>query len=380
MTKINNLRDEIIAKRGEIYTNQMTMSVGELISLYNDKEINLEPAFQRVFRWSEEQETNFIESILLGYPIPSIFVLQREDGIWDVIDGVQRLSTIYHFVGILIDSETSELEKPLQLKKAKILTYLENKFFNSNNKEESLDSASRIDFKRSIIPVILIKHNSEERSKFELFKRLNTGGSHLSKQEIRNALILMSNDDVYNKLSDYCERDYYQEFLNLSDTKSETRMDMDILTRFLVMRNYKNIESVRNSEDINEFMDNAICDIISDKSYSVDHDISTFDTLIKFLSTNISDDYGFKVYNQNEEKYKGGFNWVAFETIAWGLTVINDLSILDNYTKEIVDTIKSIKGTGEFIRSKGKSNVKVIERLKLAKEEAERLFNYSELH
>lgn len=372
-----NLRDEIIEKRGEIYTNQMTMSVGELISLYTDEEINLEPAFQRLFRWSEIQETNFIESILLGYPIPAIFVLQREDGVWDVIDGVQRLSTIYHFVGILRDSEDQSIYPPLKLTKSKILTGLENKYFNSKDKNNSLDNASRIDFKRSIIPVIVMKHNSEERSKFELFKRLNTGGSHLSDQEIRNALILMSNETVYNKLSDYCERDYYQEFLNLSDTKSETRMDMDILTRFIVMRNYNNIESVKNSEDINEFIDNAICSIISDKNYSVDDDIFAFDTLIKFLSDNISDDYGFKVYNQNEQKYKGGFNWLVFETISWGLTVINDLSILDKHKDDILETIKSIKGTGEFIRSKGKSNIKVIERLKLAKEESERLFNYN---
>lgn len=372
-----DLRTELIEKRGEIYTTQMTMSVGELISLYTDEEINLEPAFQRVFRWSEQQETNFIESILLGYPIPAIFVLQRQDGIWDVIDGVQRLSTIYHFVGILKNSENGGLHSPLKLKKSKILTGLEDKYYNCKNKDECLDNASRIDFKRSIIPVIVMKHNSEKRSKFELFKRLNTGGSHLSDQEIRNALILMSNEDVYKKLSSYCEKDYFQDFLSLSDTKSNTRMDMDILTRFLVMRNYPNIESVKNSEDINEFMDNAICDIVSQKEYSVDEDLRVFDKLIKFLATNISDDYGFKVYNSAEGRYKGGFNWVVFEIIAWGLTVINDISIVESKKDPILDSIKSIKSTGEFVKSKGKSNVKVIQRLKLAKEEAEVLFNYN---
>mgnify|MGYP003374211843 FL=1 len=143
------------------------------------------------------------------------------------------------------------------------------------------------------------------------------------------------------------------------------------------MRNYKNIEAVKNSEDINEFMDTAICDIISDKNYSIEEDIFIFDKLIKFLSDNISDDYGFKVYNQNEKRYKGGFNWVVFETIVWGITVVNDFSILDTHRDEILNTIKSIKGTGEFVKSMGKSNVKVIQRLKLAKEEAERLFNYN---
>ena len=78
-----------------------------------------------------------------------------------------------------------------------------------------------------------------------------------------------------------------------------------------------------------------------------------------------------------EGKYKGGFNWVVFEIIAWGLTVINDISIIESKKDDILNSIKSIKSTGEFVKSKGKSNVKVIQRLKLAKEEAEVLFNYN---
>ena len=71
----------------------LNFSVGEIVNLYRDKEIDLEPAFQRLFRWSTEQQTKFIESLLLGYPVPAIFVYQKEDGIWEVIDGVQRISS-----------------------------------------------------------------------------------------------------------------------------------------------------------------------------------------------------------------------------------------------------------------------------------------------
>lgn len=80
MKTYSSLRDEILEKRGKIYTSQLNMSVGELMSLYADEEINLEPSFQRLFRWTEQQQTNFVESILLGYPIPSIFVLQKKVG------------------------------------------------------------------------------------------------------------------------------------------------------------------------------------------------------------------------------------------------------------------------------------------------------------
>ena len=77
------------------------MSIGELISMYKEEEIIINPDFQRAFRWSITQQTRLIESILIGVPIPSIFVFQNEDGKWEVVDGVQRLSSIFQFVGVL---------------------------------------------------------------------------------------------------------------------------------------------------------------------------------------------------------------------------------------------------------------------------------------
>src|SRR5437870_10728564 len=86
------LKDEIAQRRAAIHTDGYPMSIGELINLYRDGELDIHPEFQRFFRWSNEQKSRLIESLLLGIPIPSIFVSQRENGVWDVIDGLQRLS------------------------------------------------------------------------------------------------------------------------------------------------------------------------------------------------------------------------------------------------------------------------------------------------
>ncbi|WP_202708806.1 DUF262 domain-containing protein [Sporosalibacterium faouarense] len=370
--EFSNLRDEIESKRGEIYTHQLTMSVGELINLYQESEINLDPAFQRLFRWDSFQETSFIESILLGYPIPAIFVLQRDDGVWDVIDGVQRLSTIYHFADILKD-ENDEKITPLQLEKAKILKHLEGKYYYTRY-GDSLDTATKIDFKRSSLPVIILKHGSEKKSKFELFKRLNTGGSHLSPQEIRNALILMSDEDVYNSMDAYCKKDSFITMINIPDSKSEIRMDMDILTRFLVMRNYEDIDDVPNSADINEFLDDAIEQIITRKNFNINEELNAFDILINFLSDSISDDYGFKVYDKSTSRFKGAFNWFVFETLIWGCTVLNNPNTLLENKAYYIDKIKNLNSIGTHLQKIGKSNIKVIQRLKEAKEEAKKVF------
>jgi len=89
------LMAEIKTKAKEIHTDAYPMSIGELMTIYRDKDLDIHPEFQRFFRWSELQRAKFIESILLGIPIPSLFVSQRDDGVWDVVDGVQRLSTIF---------------------------------------------------------------------------------------------------------------------------------------------------------------------------------------------------------------------------------------------------------------------------------------------
>jgi uncharacterized protein with ParB-like and HNH nuclease domain len=93
------LQSEIDARSREIHTDRYSMSLNEVVAMYQAKELEVHPEFQRIFRWSPEQQSRLIESVFLGIPIPPIFVAQRKDGVWDVIDGVQRLSTYLHCCG-----------------------------------------------------------------------------------------------------------------------------------------------------------------------------------------------------------------------------------------------------------------------------------------
>lgn len=76
-----SLQDQIDKMRKEIRTDDYAMSIGGWSSLYQDKEIEIHPEFQRFFRWTGTQKSNLIESILLGIPVPPIFVSQRKDGV-----------------------------------------------------------------------------------------------------------------------------------------------------------------------------------------------------------------------------------------------------------------------------------------------------------
>lgn len=366
MNEYKSLREEIVTKRGEIYSYNINMSVGELISMYKDDEINLEPAFQRLFRWTPQQESNFIESILLGYPIPSIFVLQRKDGIWDVIDGVQRLSTIYHFVGMLRDNECC-IMPPLILEDVKMLKKLGGKKYKSDSGgKNEIDASTRIDFKRASLPVMILKSNSDPKSKYELFKRLNTGGSHLSPQEIRNAYILMFSDSIYNKLERFVQSEIYTKVILLREDRLAERKDLDILTRYLAIRNFKTVSLVGTSIKIDEFLDEFVEQVLLNEEYNLDEELMIFGELLKFLSECICEDYNFRAYNPEKGRFMWGFDEFVFEVVILGCTKYNDVNSLWQHKNSFIKKIKSIKKIGEYTRYKGLSNLKVLEKLKEA--------------
>lgn len=82
------LIEEIENTKRLVRTDAYQMSVGEIVSMYDNREVIIDPEFQRIFRWNIGQKSKLIESLLLGIPLPSIFVFEKEDGNWELIDGL----------------------------------------------------------------------------------------------------------------------------------------------------------------------------------------------------------------------------------------------------------------------------------------------------
>lgn len=109
---MKSLENEITNARREIKADSYQMSIGELTNLYKDNELIIAPEYQRLFIWSGDQKSKLIESILIGIPLPSFFVAQDDDGNWEVIDGLQRISTFLQLQGILRDESDSSKTLP----------------------------------------------------------------------------------------------------------------------------------------------------------------------------------------------------------------------------------------------------------------------------
>ena len=106
------LNEKIESAQRLVKTDAYQLSIGEIVNMYRDGEFFINPDFQRLFRWEIGQKAKFIESLLLGIPIPSIFVFEKEDSTWELIDGLQRISTILEFMGQLIDPQHAFLSRP----------------------------------------------------------------------------------------------------------------------------------------------------------------------------------------------------------------------------------------------------------------------------
>jgi hypothetical protein len=99
--KVALLETAVLDERKRLSSDRLDISFGELINLYKNGELIIRPQYQRLFRWSEAQKTALIESILLSIPIPPIFVAEDKDGVWELVDGLQRVSTFISFFGDL---------------------------------------------------------------------------------------------------------------------------------------------------------------------------------------------------------------------------------------------------------------------------------------
>lgn len=192
------LQAELESQRQRIDVDHLDVTVRELVRMSVDGELRRAPVYQRKFRWSEELESKLIESLLLGLPVPSVFVATNRDGTWEVVDGLQRLSTLLHFV-----SDDPDTLKSIDKGHPLLLHGLDKLLEFDGLGYVQLPAPIQLAFMKRTIRVTALSDKSDLEARFDMFERLNTGGVALTPQEVRACIYRGEFNDLLRDLGEY---------------------------------------------------------------------------------------------------------------------------------------------------------------------------------
>lgn len=190
------LQAQLEDNRQRVDVDHYDITISELIRMTGEQELIIAPVYQRHFRWKLEDESRLIESLFLGLPVPSIYVATNPDATWEVVDGLQRLSTILHFVADppSVLAQTGKTQ-PLVLEGLEELDRFNGQSF------RDLPGPIRLAFTRRALRVTALSDKSDYQARFDLFERLNRGGVILSPQEVRASIFRGPFNDLIRELA-----------------------------------------------------------------------------------------------------------------------------------------------------------------------------------
>lgn len=341
------LIESIAATLRQASTTSLDLSFNELLDMSENGELNITPDYQRLFRWSEGQRSRFIESLLLEMPVPPIFVIEEGDGTYQLIDGLQRISSYLHMRAKL---SAPHLDPPvvpgefLALSDCDIVPGLNGLTFND------FPTALQIRLKRAFIRVEVVRKETDPRFKYHMFKRLNTGGELLSAQQLRNCTIRLLGPVFPDFLIRMSEIDDFKECTSgMTTARKLSAFDQELVLRFFALKNRR----ARFKHEVTDFLTEYMEEVADPQEaetfdYYVEEAVfrRTFAALGKALG-----DMSFAIANKAHDKLTAGFGAYHYEAITIGLQPVIDRLNLDDdaMVDRLKDVLMAIKLDPNFI-------------------------------
>lgn len=291
-----------ITKEHTVRTQSVTYDISTVIKQIDDHKINLDPDYQRKYRWDDVKSSRLIESLILNIPIPYIYLsndvdidddMSTGDGYYSVIDGQQRLTSISNYI-----------KDKFSLKGLGIIKDLEGKKFS-----ELPDFLKRRINDRTI-NCLRIDSTVDETVKFDVFERLNTGSVQLTSQELRNSTYGGSFNDLLKELA---IDPIFKKITNFSQKRIEKMDDREFVLRFFALtgQRYKTYSPLMSSflsafMKKNQFLEEL----------TIDHYREQFHSAMRRTLTNLGEN-AFAKRNPTGAKrtYASRFNAAIFDAV-----------------------------------------------------------------
>lgn len=300
--QIKNLRKELD------YTTR-DYSIDFLVQKFREDEFYIPDEYQRQFIWDDDKKSLFIESVLLGLPIPLMFFSDTEDGRCEIIDGAQRTQSLEAFMSNDLElTNLKKLDSLLGFKYDDIPEYFKKKFDKTNIRVVVLSDETTLDIRQ------------------EIFTRINTSGVKANPIEVRRGQFMQT--DFMRFIKECSEDDVFLKLCPLSETLKKRYEGQELVLRFFAyLNNYKKFEH-RVDQFIDDYVDS------NKDTFNRDEYLKEFKGMLAFVDKNFP--YGFA-----KSKNAKSTPRVRFEAIAVGVALAlreNEKLIVNN-----VDWIESDK-------------------------------------
>lgn len=361
LTTLNRI-DEIAEERDDVYSNDdifefnswgADLSFRELIQQYKDEEL-LKPEIQRHYVWDKTEASRFIESILLGLPIPSIFLAKQEDEKLLIIDGYQRIKSVYDFVTGIFTGD------------GKVFKLTNSKKINQRWRGKSFSELSEIEQRRinkaTIHSIIFAQKKPVDKNTgmYQVFERINTSGRTLFPQEIRNCVYQGKLNSLIINLN---ESSSWRKLLG--DDKIDSRMrDIELILRFLALKELyispPDIQTISLKKYLNEFMGEKEHNSDEYLRKARDEFISISNTIYETLG-----DYAFHNTVTNASRTK--VNPTIFDSIFIAFSLSDYSNIEKEYLLKQKEQLLKDSKYQELIRLRTTDTKNIVDRINIAK-------------
>ena len=199
-------------------------TVGSLVDKIRRGKVNLAPRYQREYVWTVSTASKLVESLLINVPVPTVFFCEASDGSVDVVDGKQRISSVYAFICGEFPDGT-----PFRLKGLEVLSDLNGKTF------DELDPVQKETIQDYPLSTNTLARNTESQHVYEVFERLNMGATSLNDMELRNAVF---SDDGSGYTSLLAQLASHSTFLRINrlDRPHSRQLDRELVLRFFALQ------------------------------------------------------------------------------------------------------------------------------------------------
>ncbi|MBC6436379.1 DUF262 domain-containing protein [Nostoc sp. HG1] len=324
--------DQLIYDPDKINILTKEPTIEQLLRRIDEKALDLAPDFQRHANiWKPDAKSRLIESILIRIPLPAFYIDATDEDKWLVVDGLQRLSAIKEFMS----------DKKLQLSGLEYLVNFEGKTY------EQIERRYQRRIQETQVTVYLIEKGTPPEVKYNIFKRINTGGLAMSPQELRHALNPGKGLKFLTKLAALQE---FKQVTNLSNERKMRMEDREFILGFLALT----LTSYQNYKDDtrNLFLSRALAKANSLPEEQLKNIENNFKKAM-VAAFEIFGENAFRKISQNQKR-KNPINKALFEGWSVNLSQLSDeqIKLLKQHQQKLIERFTYyVDNDREFLRS-----------------------------